>query len=100
MAVDGKWNITMNTPMGSRQTTLELNASGAALSGTWVGQQGPQQFSGGTVDGDNVAWQVDMSGPMGAMTLSFKGKVEGDNINGDVQFGSFGSGTFTGTRAS
>jgi hypothetical protein len=37
---------------------------------------------------------------MGAMTLSFKGKVEGDNINGDVQFGSFGSGTFTGTRAS
>jgi hypothetical protein len=26
--------------------------------------------------------------------------VDGDNISGDVQFGSFGSGTFTGTRQS
>jgi hypothetical protein len=99
LAVDGKWNITMNTPMGARNTTLELKADGSALSGNWVGQAGPQDFSGGTVDGDNVAWSVNMQGPMGAMTLSFKGKVEGDNINGDVQFGSFGSGTFSGTRA-
>jgi hypothetical protein len=99
LAVDGKYNITMNTPMGSRQTTLELKADGSSLGGTWVGQGGPQEFSGGSVDGDNVSWSVNMSGPMGAMTLAFKGKVEGDNINGDVQFGSFGSGTFTGTRA-
>jgi hypothetical protein len=99
MAVDGKWNITMNTPMGSRNTTVEFKTNGNDLSGSWVGQAGPQAFSGGKVDGDNVEWKVDMSGPMGAMTLAFKAKVEGDNISGDVQFGSFGSGTFTGTRA-
>ena len=98
MAVDGKWNITMNTPMGSRTTNLELKSDGADLSGTWGGQGGPQEFSGGKADGDNVEWSVNMQGPMGAMTLAFKGKVEGDNINGDVQFGSFGSGTFSGTR--
>ena len=99
MAVDGKWNITMNTPMGSRETTVDLKAAGAVLSGTWVGQGGPQDFSGGTVDGDNVSWKVNMQGPMGAMELAFTAKVDGDNIGGDVQFGSFGSGTFSGKRA-
>lgn len=99
MAVDGKWNITMNTPMGSRTTSLDLKSDGAALGGTWVGQAGAQEFSGGTVDGDNVAWSVTQSGPMGQMVLAFKGKVDGDNIAGDVQFGSFGGGSFTGTRA-
>jgi hypothetical protein len=99
MAVDGKWNITMNTPMGSRDTTVEFKTDGAALAGSWVGMAGPQDFSGGKVDGDNVEWKVDMNGPMGAMTLAFKGKVEGDNLSGDVQFGSFGSGTFSGKRA-
>src|SRR5581483_5741151 len=28
MAVDGKWNITMNTPMGSRNTTVEFKTNG------------------------------------------------------------------------
>lgn len=99
MAVDGKYNVTLNSPMGARPATLELTAAGAALSGKWGGQQGSQEFSGGKVDGDNVEWAVTISGPMGQMELKFKGKVEGDNISGDVQFGNFGSGTFSGTRA-
>jgi hypothetical protein len=99
MSVDGKWKVTMNTPMGSRDVDLELKADGSELSGTWGGQQGTQSFSGGKVDGDNLEWAVMMSGAMGQMELKFKGKVEGDKMNGDVQFGSFGNGTFSGTRA-
>ncbi len=99
MAADGKWTITMNTPMGSRDTTVEFKTNGADLAGSWVGQAGPQDFTGGKVDGDNLEWKVDMNGPMGAMTLAFKGKVEGDNLNGEVQFGSFGNGSFSGKRA-
>ena len=97
-AVDGKWKVTMNTPMGSRDTTVEFKTDGAKLAGSWIGMQGPQDFSGGNVDGDNVDWKVDMNGPMGAMTLAFKGKVNGDKLSGEVQFGSFGSGTFSGVR--
>ncbi len=99
MAVDGKWNVTINSPMGSRPATLELVSAGSALSGSWSGQQGAQEFSGGKVDGDNIEWTVNMSGPMGAMALVFAGAVSGDSISGTVQFGSFGSGTFAGTRA-
>jgi hypothetical protein len=34
MAVDGKWNMTMSTPMGERKATLELKTTGGTLSGT------------------------------------------------------------------
>ena len=40
-----------------------------------------------------------MRGPTGEMKLDFKGTVSGDEISGQVQFGSFGSGTFKGIRS-
>jgi len=99
MAVDGTYNIEVTTPRGARPSTLTLKTDGDSLSGTYGGQQGEQAFSGGTVSGNDVAWSVQMSGPMGEIKLDFKGTVSGDEISGEVQLGSFGSGTFKGTRA-
>lgn len=99
MAVDGTYNIEMNTPMGTRPGTLTLKTDGDALSGTFSGGQGEQSFQGGTVSGEEIAWSIQMSGPMGEMKLDFKGSVSGDEISGEVQLGSFGSATFKGTRA-
>ena len=31
MSVDGNWNVTMSTPLGERQATLELKSSGTTL---------------------------------------------------------------------
>ena len=99
MSVDGTWNLTMTTPRGSRDVTLELATNGSELSGKWAGQQGSQDFSGGKADGDDLEWTVKRSGPMGEMALVFKGKVDGDSIAGTVELGQFGSGTFSGSRA-
>jgi hypothetical protein len=99
MAVDGTYNIEMNTPMGARPGTLTLKTDGDSLSGTFSGGQGEQSFQDGTVAGEEVAWSIQMSGPMGEMKLDFKGTVSGDDISGQVQLGSFGSATFKGTRA-
>lgn len=100
MAVDGTYDITLGTPMGDRPGKLTLNSNGDSLSGSFEGPQGQQDFDGGTVNGDEVAWSATVSGAMGEMKIDFAGKVEGDDIGGTVQFGSFGSGTFKGTRAS
>lgn len=98
MAVDGTWNITMNTPMGSRDLTLKLDTSGGGLSGQVESAQGTQAITNASADGDTATWEVDMNGPMGALTLAYAGEVDGDAIKGTVQFGSFGSGDFSGTR--
>lgn len=100
MAVDGKWDVTLNTPMGARPGNLELTSSGSALTGTFGGPEGSNEIQDGKVDGDDAEWAVNIQSPMGPMNLQFKGTVDGDKISGTVQLGSFGQATFEGARAS
>ncbi|MDA0351797.1 MAG: hypothetical protein O3A10_06265 [Chloroflexi bacterium] len=99
MAITGTWNLTLKTPMGDRPVTVKLNNEGNDLSGTFESPQGSQSFEGGTASGDEAAWSTMFNGAMGEMKLDFVGAVEGDTIDGTVQFGAFGPGTFSGTRA-
>ncbi|HUV43262.1 MAG TPA: hypothetical protein VMW13_00375 [Dehalococcoidales bacterium] len=98
MAVDGTYNVEINTPMGNQTVKLTLKADGDSLSGNSSGQQGEQSFDGGTVSGNEATWTIQVSGPMGQMKLDFKATVSGDEISGQVQLGSFGSANFKGTR--
>jgi len=83
--------------MGARQVKAELAASGGALSGSFTGEQGTVPVSG-TVDGNAVAFAATVTGPMGQLELKFSGALDGDSMAGTVQFGAFGSGTFTGSK--
>ena len=98
MAIDGKWNLTVNTPLGAQTSTLEVAASGATLTGTQSGAQGAQAIENGAVNGDEASWSIDIVSPM-PMTLSFKGKVDGNTLSGTVTLGAFGDSTFMGERA-
>lgn len=98
MAIDGTWNLTMQTPMGNREVKLELSSSGNALSGNFQAPQGTSPVTG-TADGAAVAFGTTFTGAMGPMELKFEGTQEGDSMSGTVQFGAFGSGPFTATRA-
>jgi hypothetical protein len=98
MAVDGKYNITIQSPMGAQKATLELKAEGTTLTGTQAGAQGSMAIANGKVDGNKVSWSIAITSPM-PMTLEFSGAVEGDAISGSVKAGSFGSFPFSGARA-
>jgi hypothetical protein len=98
MAVDGKYNITINSPMGAQKATLDLKADGATLTGTQAAAQGSMDIANGKVDGNNVSWDVSITSPM-PMTLTFSGAVDGDKISGNVKAGAFGSFPFSGERA-
>ena len=98
MAVDGKWNITINSPMGAQQAELSLKADGSTLTGTQAGRQGSMDIADGKVDGNNVSWSISITSPM-PMTLEHSGTVDGDKISGNVKAGAFGSFPFSGTRA-
>jgi len=99
MAVDGTYKIELDTPHGKRSNKLTLKTDGNSLSGSYSGDLGEQTFDGGTVNADEVTFSIQVSGPMGQVTLDFKGVVSGDEISGQVQLGSFGSSDFKGTRA-
>jgi len=98
MAIDGKWEITINSPMGAQKATLELKAEGATLSGTQTAMQGTQPVTNGKIDGNSLTWSASITSPM-PMTLDFAGTVDGDKLTGSVKAGAFGSFPFSGGRS-
>jgi hypothetical protein len=98
MAADGTWNLTMNTPMGERRSTLTLSTSGGTLTGKQEAEGNTTEIAEGTVNGNDLSWQVSITNPM-PLTLTFHGTVDGDTLNGTADTGMFGSFPFSGTRA-
>ena len=98
MAADGTWNVTMDTPMGAQQMTITFVTNGNELSGKLGSPQGEMEFTGGTIDGDNLAWTVAIEQPM-PMNIETTATIDGDNITGESKLGSFGTAKLTGTRA-
>ena len=84
MTVDGKWEITINSPMGAQKATLDLIAKDGSLSGTQHAQGGNQPIANGKVDGNNLTWSANITSPM-PMTLEFNGTVDGDTIKGTAE---------------
>ena len=99
MSVDGKWNVTVNTPMGARPSTFVFEADGDTLNGHGETPDGDNQaIKNGKIDGDKLSWEYDITQPM-PMTLEFDGAVDGDSMSGTTKAGAFGNMPFVGTRA-
>ena len=97
MAVDGKWEIVINSPLGAQKAQLDLKTDGGTLTGSQQAAQGSGPLENGKVDGNNVSWSAKISSPM-PLTLDFAGTVDGDKLSGSVKAGSFGSFPFSGSR--
>ena len=52
MAIDGKWNTTIKTPMGDQTGVLTLKQEGDALTGQMESSTGTVAVEEGRVDGD------------------------------------------------
>lgn len=99
MAADGKWQLTINTPLGAQQSVLNISTSGASLSGTQSAASGDEKpIEEGKISGDQISWKASISKPM-AMTLEFSATVQGDSMTGSVKLGMFGTQSFRGVRA-
>ena len=98
MSADGTWNLTMETPMGERRSTLTLSTAGGTLTGKQEAEGNTTEIAEGTVNGNDVSWKVSITNPM-PLTLTFSGTVDGNNLTGTADTGMFGSFPFQGTRA-
>ncbi len=98
MAIDGDWNITVNSPMGKQESKLSFASNGSEVTGTAAAQGQTTAISDGKIDGDKVTWKAAITSPM-PMTLEFTGTLAGDSLDGSVKAGAFGSFPFTGVRA-
>jgi hypothetical protein len=99
MNIDGKYELTLETPMGKQEGAMTLETNGAALSGTLVNRRGSTEFSGGAVDGDEVSFDTKIPTPIGRLKAHVTGRVTDGRFVGDAKL-PLGSAHIEGSRVS
>lgn len=95
--VQGRWIITVKTPMGDKEGILELECDGCALTGTMSHGEHRVAISDGRVDGGKLSWSAKLTQPL-RMMLKFTATVQADRIDGAAKH-LLGRVTFAGRRA-
>ena len=98
MSVSGTWKLTLDTPMGRQESTLELTEDAGTLTGTASSSGETVEIFDGSVDGDTLTWKVKITKPI-SVTATLTGTVNGDEMTGHAKAGFFPAAPFTGVRA-
>lgn len=96
-AIDGNWEVTVNSPMGQQKITMDLRTSGGVLSGTMTGAMGSAPVAG-TADGDSFAFSTQITTPF-PISIEVSATAEADALKGQVKTQGFGTFPMTGVRA-
>jgi hypothetical protein len=95
--VQGKWNITIKTPMGDKSGVLDLKVEGDTLTGSLSDAEHHVAISDGKAAGNRLSWAAKITKPM-RLSFKFTAIVEENRISGAARH-LLGTATFTGTRA-
>jgi len=90
----GAWDVSINTPVGAQTGVWTINADGTGVMG---GEQGDQVLDGIMLEGNTIAFDVDIDAGGQSLSLSFSGTVDGDSFEGEFS-SDFGPFSVTGTR--
>ena len=79
--VAGTWTLSMETPQGTRESTLTLQQQGAALTGTIKGARGENPVTG-SVAGNEVKFAYTLSMGGNEIKIDYIGTVDGTSMSG------------------
>jgi hypothetical protein len=96
--IDGKWNCTVESPMGDQDFVLTVARDGDRFTGSAEGAIGGKDIPDGIVEGETLRWTMHVSKPL-PVTLACTATVEGDALMGSVKAGFLGSYPIRGKRA-
>jgi len=97
MSIDGKWHITINSPLGKQEATAHFTQAGTQLEGKVDAGGGRiNEILEGVVDADHLTFKVPMSTM--PITLVFDVVRDGDTLAGKAAAGAFGKVKVSGHR--
>ncbi len=90
--VTGDWELTSVFRGEERTQDVHFKQEGEKLTVTMTrpGPMGGEITAEGTVKGNEIEWSATMSTQRGEFTISYKGKIEGDTMSGEVRMGDRG----------
>jgi len=96
--IDGGWDVTVRSSRGDVSLHLTLHLDGQSLGGTFSGDQGSGDIRGGSFDGTNVEFTINVKTQGEGGDWAFRGTIDGDSITGTVST-NLGTFPFTGRRS-
>ena len=90
----GAWDVIIDTPVGSQAGVWTINADGTGIMGS---DQGDQAIEGIALEGNTIAFDVDIDAGGQSLSLGFSGTVNGDSLDGEFS-SDFGPVPVSGSR--
>ena len=89
--VVGTWDMTLETPQGTRNFQFVLKEENGKLAPS-------QPFTMAEIKGSDITMKMTVKFQDNDMVITYTGKVEGDAMKGDADFGGFASGSWSAKR--
>jgi hypothetical protein len=97
MSVEGTWDLTISTPIGTIKAVIELQRRDGVLTGTADGAGEKVPLSDVALDGDRLTWKQTITKPM-RLNLAFALAVTDDTLTGTSKAGRLPASKVTGRR--
>ncbi|MEW6663668.1 MAG: hypothetical protein AB1512_00435 [Thermodesulfobacteriota bacterium] len=97
MALEGTYDIMVRSLKGKQAGRLVFKTDGDILTGTSDSGGEVVELLDGKANGNEFQFKVKQKTPIGRLSITFKGTVEGDKISGKAKT-PFGPAPFEGTR--
>ncbi|MFI8403667.1 hypothetical protein ACIGG5_25895 [Streptomyces sp. NPDC085463] len=97
MSVEGTWNLSVSTPIGTVKAVVELRERDAVLTGVAHGAGEEVPLHDLARDGDRLTWKQSVTKPV-RLNLAFDVTVDGDTLRGTSRAGRLPASKVTGER--
>ena len=93
-SITGTWNGTVETSQGTGSPVFTFKQEGEKLTGTYKGQLGEAPLTG-TLKGNDISFSFKLNFQGEEFTITYTGKVEGNNMKGKAMLGQLGEANWT-----
>jgi hypothetical protein len=94
-AAVGSWDITIESPQGTRTSQLIIKQDGDKLVGMMKSPRGERPLESVMVKGSDITMTMTINAQGQDLLITYKGKVEKDKMSGDADFGGFATGSWS-----
>ncbi|MET7522454.1 hypothetical protein ACFYSJ_08515 [Streptomyces sp. NPDC005248] len=97
MSVEGTWDLSISTPIGTIKAVVELRRQHGVLTGVAHGAGEEVPLAEVALDGPRLTWRQAVTQPM-RLNLAFAVTIEGDTLIGTSRAGRLPASKVTGRR--
>ncbi|MGH9751817.1 MAG: hypothetical protein ACREA2_03455 [Blastocatellia bacterium] len=95
--VTGDWDLTINSPQGSREVKASFKQEGEKLTGMLKNQRGELPLEG-EVKGKGIKFKYTIKFQDQDMVITMTGNIDGATMKGEADFGGFAQGDWNAKR--